>query len=80
MIINNQYPSKSLYLLGGNILRILNDELQNKVSLDDLHDKYELTYGTISFPYFIYALDWLYIIDAIDLDCYGGGELCLLKN
>ncbi|WP_317629737.1 ABC-three component system middle component 6 [Lelliottia amnigena] len=72
MIINSQYPNKSLYLLGGNVLAILKDNLQNRLSLDDLHDKYELTYGLISFPYFIYTLDWLYIISAIDLDHNGG--------
>lgn len=68
MIINSQYPNKSLYLLGGNVLAILKDNLHNRLSLDYLHDKYELRYGDISFPYFIYALDWLYIINAIDLD------------
>ncbi len=76
MIINTQFPNKSLYIIGAQIIDLISNNIQPSIGVILLHDKYEENIGIISYPYFIYTLDWLFIIDAIKLNENGDLELC----
>ncbi|HIB8308611.1 TPA: ABC-three component system middle component 6 [Serratia marcescens] len=76
MINNVQYPDKSLYIIGSKIINVFHDGIHKSMSAVRLHDNYERLYEKVSYPYFIYALDWLFIIDAIRLNGNGDLELC----
>lgn len=76
MINNKQYPDKSLYITGGNVLSILSSNIHGSMSVSYLFDVYEKNYQAVSYPYFIYSLDWLFIISAIDLNENGDLILC----
>lgn len=76
MINNAQYPNKSLYIIGANIIKLILSNLQSSISIVKLHDDYERDFESISYPYFIYALDWLFIIGFIKLNESGDLEIC----
>lgn len=66
-------PDKNLYFLGGKIL----EELNTGGEVDSLlvYEKLKLKYG-IGFPLFMYALDWLYLLEVIELNKKGNVVLC----
>jgi len=76
MINNLQYPEKSLYVIGAKIIKIFQNNIYASRNIISLHDDYESQYGKISYPYFIYSLDWLFIIGLIDLNKKGELTLC----
>ncbi len=61
-------PEKSMYVMGSRIIQILNKEPHN-VDPKLVYDKYSLIHPEtkITYNYFLYALDWLYILNAIEL-------------
>ena len=61
-------PEKNLYLIGYQVLNIFNDLSINKIDVKVLYYKYvDATKSKISFNYFLYALDWLYLLDLIEV-------------
>lgn len=61
-------PDKSLYYIGSSILKILNKESLGSIDVTILFDKYiKASKSNISFNYFLYALDWLYILNLIEV-------------
>lgn len=62
-------PEKSIYVMGSRIIQILNKEPHNIIDPKIIYDKYTLIHPEIkiSYNYFLYALDWLYILNAVDL-------------
>ncbi|WP_390902786.1 ABC-three component system middle component 6 [Serratia quinivorans] len=76
MINNVQYPKKSLYIIGANVIKIISCNLQSSISIVKLYDDYERDFESVSYPYFIYALDWLFIIGFIKLNENGDLEIC----
>jgi len=62
-------PDKSMYVMGSRILYILNNEPHKIVDPKIIYEKYiRLHYETqITYNYFLYALDWLYILNAIEM-------------
>lgn len=65
MIITERNPQKSLYFLGGKLLEILKTE-NLKYTLLDLYDYFK-KYQNIEFKKFILILDWLYLINTIEI-------------
>ncbi|WP_042150208.1 MULTISPECIES: ABC-three component system middle component 6 [unclassified Pseudoalteromonas] len=78
MIINNASgPQKSLYVIGAYILKTMKE--LGEFSVEPIHLFNEVNKSnelSISISYFHFGLDWLYLIDAIDLDEYGNLILC----
>jgi hypothetical protein len=61
-------PNKSLYYLGYEILQLLKAEQALTVDPKVLYDKFLITGNSnISFNYFLYALDWLFILNLVEL-------------
>jgi len=62
-------PEKSIYVMGGRILEILNNEPHKIVDPKLVYDKYIQTHSDIkiTYNYFLYALDWLYLLNALEL-------------
>ncbi len=62
-------PEKSLYVMGSRILQILNNEPHKAVDPKLVFDKYMLVHSDtrITYNYFLYALDWLFILNAVEL-------------
>ncbi|MFS1863154.1 ABC-three component system middle component 6 [Vibrio lentus] len=77
MIINNvTEPKKSLYVIGANIINTLNNSKHNSIEPIDLYNFYIGHINNISITYFYLALDWLYIIELIDVNDVGNIKLC----
>jgi hypothetical protein len=70
-------PDKNLYFLGGKIL----EKLSTEVATDSLgiFDSLKADHN-ISFPLYMYALDWLYTINLIESDENGDITLCSLVS
>jgi hypothetical protein len=66
-------PEKNLYFLGGKILERLPKEepIDSLMMFEYLREDYR-----ISFPLFMYTLDWLYLADLIDLTKNGDIKKC----
>lgn len=66
-------PEKNLYFLGGKILELLPQEepIDSLMMFEYLRENYR-----ISFPLFMYTLDWLYLADLIDLTQNGDIKKC----
>lgn len=62
-------PEKSMYVMGSRIIQLLNKEPHNVVDPKKIFDKYNMIHPEvkITYNYFLYALDWLYILNAIEL-------------
>jgi hypothetical protein len=62
-------PEKSLYVMGSRIIQILNGEPHKTIDPKLVFDKYSLKHPEtkITYNYFLYALDWLYLLNAIEL-------------
>jgi hypothetical protein len=62
-------PEKSMYVMGSRILHILNNEPHKVVDPKIIFDKYVLIHfeTDLTYNYFLYALDWLYLLEAIEL-------------
>jgi hypothetical protein len=62
-------PEKSMFVMGSRILQILDKEPHNLIDPKIVYDKYISLHPEvkINYNYFLYALDWLYILNAIEL-------------
>lgn len=62
-------PEKSLYVIGGRIIETFNSLNRTVLDTKTLYSSYILKYKIedISFSYFLYALDWLYLIGFIEI-------------
>lgn len=78
IITKNEKPSRSLYYLGAVVLSLMADERLGVVDSYELFDKMNqrLTLK-MSFSHYLYVLDWLYLLDAIDLTHGGDIKRCI---
>ncbi|WP_428434057.1 ABC-three component system middle component 6 [Photobacterium profundum] len=77
MIINSvTEPKKSLYVIGANIIDIINNSKCDSIDPIDLYNIYIVRINNISITYFYLSLDWLYMIELIDVDHVGNIKLC----
>jgi len=62
-------PEKSLYVIGARVLGIIDDYHYGAIDVYVLYEFFKKKYPKkISFNYFLYALDWLFIINSITLN------------
>ncbi|MEZ9257444.1 ABC-three component system middle component 6 [Vibrio splendidus] len=77
MIVSNCQSQKlSLYYIGSNLVNLIRHHQFKSICPSLLFNKYCDNYDDISFSYFIYGLDWLYIIGTIRLTQSGDVTLC----
>ena len=77
MIINNlPSPYKSLYVIGASILLLLRDNKYKIVDPLELYELFKQENTKISLSYFIYGLDWLYMVGLVNLTESGDIALC----
>ncbi|EOD9425627.1 ABC-three component system middle component 6 [Vibrio sinaloensis] len=77
MIINNvTEPKKSLYVIGANIVNIINVSKLDSIDPIELYKIYINKINSISITYFYLSLDWLYMIELIDVNHVGNIKLC----
>jgi hypothetical protein len=61
-------PEKSLYVIGASIISVLRGYDNKEIELDTLFSLFRKEYPRqISFSYFIYALDWLFLMGLIEV-------------
>ena len=63
-------PERSLYYLGYKVLDLLKLEKGTSSDPKNLYDRFLLLNpeSRISFNYFLYALDWLYLLNLVQLN------------
>ncbi|MDV7558584.1 ABC-three component system middle component 6 [Acinetobacter baumannii] len=77
MIINEDHPNLSIYRLGGDLISILTNSPLEKFDVLYLYDSFkEITSNDISFSYFMLTLDWLYLLNLIELTENGDIKKC----
>lgn len=62
-------PNKSLYVIGSRIIEILKTHPHDYIEPKTLFDKYVARFpeARVSYNYFVYAIDWLFLIKAVDI-------------
>lgn len=67
MILNfERAPKYSLYFIGAKVLAILKE--QSNVTIEDIYQQLQVVYnGDLSISYLYLTLDWLYIIEKINI-------------
>ncbi len=77
MIISHMSePQKSLYVIGANILTAFKKADKKLIEPLELYEVFKGFNQNISLSYFYFGLDWLFMIDAIELDEFGNIKLC----
>lgn len=77
MIINEDHPNLSIYQLGGSLISILTNSPLEKFDVLYLYDLFrEITSNDISFGYFMLTLDWLYLLNLVELTENGDIKKC----
>ena len=76
IISSSRTPKKSLYVIGANLISTLKEQQFVCISPLDLFDNYKETHGSISFAYFNFGLDWLFMLGVIELTKSGDIKLC----
>ncbi|HDZ8980279.1 ABC-three component system middle component 6 [Aeromonas veronii] len=77
MIIDDVYePQKSLYVIGANILFVMLESNEKAFDSIRLFDLFNNRVNKVSITYFYLGLDWLYLLNAIELDGFGNIKLC----
>lgn len=80
IVQNNTTPEKNLYYLGAVILAIFQEKKIIAIELSELYTSVKNRLN-ISFNLFLLALNWLYLLDSINIKNNDNRQLvCLLKN
>lgn len=74
MIITERYPQDSLYVLGAELLKILKDK-NSKYTLFELYNIF-IEARSIELKQFILTLDWLFLINAVNITDDGFISIC----
>lgn len=63
-------PERSLYVMGARIIEILKGITHDSIDPKQVFDVYNRNYGehNLSYNYFLYALDWLFLLNLIDIN------------
>ncbi|MBD2794474.1 hypothetical protein ID852_15785 [Xenorhabdus sp. 42] len=67
MITIDTDPKANLIYLGGYIIKLFQNSNSRRIEITILYD-YVNDFIELSFELFLYSLDWLFIIDVIELD------------
>lgn len=61
-------PERSLYAIGAALLLRMRQRKSSVIGVDKLYEEFSSIYNEeISYSYYIYALDWLYLLGLIDV-------------
>jgi hypothetical protein len=73
LLPDNIHPENTLYYKSAYIVRIV-----QKKEFENLYDLYKVVMSKVemTFPVFILCLDWLYLIDLVEIDENGRIKLC----
>lgn len=64
----NIYPEKSLYAIGAAVVFVLKKNKTQEADPELIYKDFSSTYPIkISYSYFTYSLDWLFLLGLIDL-------------
>lgn len=74
LLPDNIRPELSIYYIGGQILSVLKDN--RSLSLMNLFQKLKER-NSVSFQSFVLSLDWLYLINAAEVNEQGDVVLCI---
>jgi len=62
-------PDKSLYVIGAEIIKVFSNEQSSLIDIKILFDKINSPRKKqLSFNYFLYALDWLYLEGLVTME------------
>lgn len=62
-------PEKSLYVIGSDIISVLNKSIMGVLDLQFLYEELNRTKtDKISFNQYLFSLDWLFMIGVVELD------------
>lgn len=77
MIINEAHPNLSIYRLGASLISILTNSPLEKFDVLYLYESLKKrTSNDISFGYFMLTLDWLYLLNLVELTENGDIKKC----
>ncbi|AQW82888.1 ABC-three component system middle component 6 [Campylobacter pinnipediorum] len=73
MIITERYPQNSLYVLGAELIKILENE--KEYTIFDLYNSFN-RHHKVSLKYFILTIDWLFLINVVNITENGFIKKC----
>lgn len=73
LLPDNIHPEQSIYYNGAFVLKALRD--RRVMNLLDLYENTQY-YRKMTMPVFVLCLDWLFLLNLVDLNDQGGVELC----
>ena len=77
MIINEAHTNLSIYRLGASLISILTNSPLEKFDVLYLYESFKKrTSNDISFGYFMLTLDWLYLLNLVELTENGDIKKC----
>ena len=76
ILSSSRTPEKTLYIIGANLISTIRARQFVIVSPLELFCSYKAAHGEISFAYFNFGLDWLFILDVVELTEKGDIKLC----
>jgi len=60
-------PDKSLYAIGGGVIQSLKSFSKEDCAIDDVYRDFRKEYPRdVSFSYFLYAIDWLFLLGLVE--------------
>lgn len=74
LIPDNIHPQQSIYYNGAFVLKVLQEQKQQK--LLDLYGNVKKQ-RNMTFPIFVLSLDWLFLLNLVLLNSDGNIELCI---
>lgn len=64
----NIHPSRSLYAIGATVVGVMKETKTNEVDPEKIYKDFAAIYPVqISYSYFLYSLDWLFLAGLINL-------------
>lgn len=73
LLPDNIHPEQSIYYNGAFVLQALRE--RRVMALLDLYASTQ-TYRKMTMPVFVLCLDWLFLLNLVNLNDQGGVELC----
>ena len=69
-------PEYSLYYIGGNLIKEMKYQSKIEFDLMQLYEKFKRENPDCSFNQYLFALDWLYLLDLVKLNEEGHLQKC----
>ncbi|WP_412103707.1 ABC-three component system middle component 6 [Raoultella ornithinolytica] len=78
MILSNSIrPQYTIYFLGAKLIQCIQEQASTTLDSIDLFDKFkDIITSKITFVQYMYTLNWLYLLDLIELNENGDIVIC----